>query len=147
MNTVPNKVHKIILLNFSANKNTEAKFGFERIINSMIWSLGPLLMSSPNIISNKNTQEHWDDFKIDLLPYMFKLVSKVTYPTWLHRCRQDNQSKMTEPKPRIKICRILCQFISILIVILTFSSLKRVCHVTLLLFSSRDTRNHSAKYK
>ena len=79
MDIVLNKVHEIILLNFSANQNNEARFGFERIINSMTWPLGHSLLSNPNIISNKNIQKHWEYFKIDLLLYRYKLLSTKYY--------------------------------------------------------------------
>ena len=108
MDIVPNMVRDIILLNLSAKITIVAKLGFVRIINNRIWSLEHSHKSHPNIISDKYIQIHSDDFNIDfLLLYKFKLVLKVTYLTWLHTCRQDNQSNMTEPKHRIKIWRIL----------------------------------------
>ena len=108
MDKVPNMVHEIILQNLSAKLITRAKFRFVQIINNRIWSFEHSHKSNPNIISDKCIQINCGDFKIDFfLLYRFKLVLKVIYLTLLHRCRQDSQSKITEPKHRIKIWRTL----------------------------------------
>ena len=37
----------------------------------------------------------------------------MTYFTWLHNCRKDSQSKLKNPKARVKIWKILQLFVSI----------------------------------
>ena len=79
-------VHDIILLNLSIKLTTEAKFGFVQITNIWICSSENSHKRNPSIIIDKNNHIYCGDLEIYIiLLYMFKLVLKVTYVTWLHR--------------------------------------------------------------
>ena len=85
MDTIPNIVLDIILLNLSVRLNTLPKEGFMLIIASRIWSLSHSLKNNTNIKNDIYVQLYWEDVN-DFFPLCrFKLVVNATYLTWLHR--------------------------------------------------------------
>ena len=104
MDKLPKRVHDIIMQYLRTKINTQPKFGFTQVKNRKILSFSHSLKSNPNMINDKNVQMHWGGFEfVFFLQFMFRLVLKATYLTWLHSSRQHSRIKVKNPKPRIQI--------------------------------------------
>ena len=61
---------------------------------------------NPNKKSKEIVKIHGGYIKRFFWPQILKSVLKVTYLTWLQRCTKSNQSKVSEAKTKIEICKI-----------------------------------------
>ena len=102
MHKMLNIVRDIIVLNLNVKLTKLPQLEFIEIINIINGKSGHSQKSNPNIISEQNDQRQLGNLEVVALRRVHKLVSKITYFTWLHKCKRDSQSNVKNTEARKK---------------------------------------------
>ena len=102
-----NIVRDVILLNFNVRLTKLPQMEFTEMINIGNGKSSHSQQSNPNMISDEYDQQQSGNVTVVTFRRVHRLVSNVTYFTWLHNCKRDKQSKLKNPEARMRTWKIL----------------------------------------